>query len=43
VFVVSGQYYEPVGIGKRTSKSKDEKLREELWDWTVLQLKDYTI
>jgi len=43
VFVVSGQYYEPVGIGKRTPKSKDEKLREELWDWTVLQLKDYTI
>jgi hypothetical protein len=42
--VVSGQYYEPVGIlGKRTSKSKDEKLREELWNWTALQLKDYTI
>jgi retinol dehydrogenase 12 len=42
--VVSGQYYELVGIlGKRTSKSKDEELREELWGWTALQLKDYTI
>jgi retinol dehydrogenase-12 len=41
---VSGQYYEPVGIlEKRTSKSKDEELREELWGWTALQLKDYTI
>lgn len=42
--VESGQYYEPVGIvGKRTKKSKDEKLAKELWDWTQEQLETCNI
>jgi hypothetical protein len=42
--VVSGLCYELVGIvRKRTLKSKDEKLREGLWEWTAVQLQDYTV
>ncbi|KUJ12026.1 dehydrogenase with different specificitie [Mollisia scopiformis] len=42
--VSSAQYYEPVGIvGKRTKKSKDPKLAQELWDWTETQLKEWSI
>ncbi|KAL2073155.1 hypothetical protein VTL71DRAFT_10479 [Oculimacula yallundae] len=41
--VVNGQYYEPVGIvGYRTSKSKDDRLREELWEWTETQMKTWS-
>lgn len=42
--VVSGEYYEPVGVlGTRTKKSKDQELRKELWDWTEEQLQSWTI
>ncbi|KAF8862372.1 short-chain dehydrogenase/reductase [Acephala macrosclerotiorum] len=42
--VLSGGYYEPVGlVGKRTKKSKDQKLQEELWEWTDAQLKEWNI
>jgi retinol dehydrogenase 12 len=42
--VVSGEYYEPVGIlGTRTKKSKDQELRNELWEWTKEQLKSWTV
>jgi retinol dehydrogenase-12 len=40
----SGEYYEPVGIvGKRTKKSKDQKLQKELWDWTDRELEEWTL
>lgn len=40
---LSGEYYEPVGVvGKRTEKSKDLKLREELWEWTEKELEKWT-
>lgn len=39
--VVSGQYYEPVGISGRASKlSEDTELCRKLWDWTEAELKD---
>lgn len=38
---LSGEYYEPIGlVGKRTKKSKDQKLQEALWEWTDTQLKE---
>lgn len=40
--VTSGEYYEPVGtVGFRTPKSQDKDLREELWEWTDIQLKKW--
>lgn len=40
--VVSGTYYAPVGVMGRDSKmSKDEKLMEELWEWTEAQLEKF--
>ena len=42
--VVSGEYYVPIGVmGKRTEKSKDAELGNELWEWTEEQLKNWTI
>jgi retinol dehydrogenase-12 len=42
--VVSGEYYEPIGIlGTRTKKSKDQELRNKLWEWTEEQLKSWNI
>jgi retinol dehydrogenase-12 len=42
--VVSGEYYEPVGkLGTRTKRSKDENLRNELWEWTEEQLSSWTV
>jgi retinol dehydrogenase-12 len=42
--VVSGEYYEPVGVpGTRTKKSKDVELGNELWEWTKEQLKAWTV
>lgn len=42
--VISGEYYEPVGIlGTRTKKSKDPELRNELWEWTEEQLKIWAV
>lgn len=39
---VNGMYYEPVAVtGKDSKLSKDEKLMEELWDWTEEQLEKY--
>lgn len=38
--VVSGTYYEPVGVpGKESKLAKDEKLRRRLQDWTNEELK----
>ncbi|KAK1149030.1 hypothetical protein N8T08_007707 [Aspergillus melleus] len=40
--VQSGEYYEPVGVGGRTSEDgKDRKLSQELWDWTESELNRY--
>ena len=37
--VVSGSYYEPVGVpGKESALAKDEGLSGKLWDWTEQQL-----
>lgn len=37
--VVSGEYFEPVGIsGKGSSLAKNAKLREMLWEWTEKEL-----
>lgn len=42
--VVSGTYYETVGVvGKKSKISSDEKLGEDLWDWTDTQLKQFTL
>ncbi|KAF1979988.1 NAD(P)-binding protein [Bimuria novae-zelandiae CBS 107.79] len=36
--VVSGKYYEPVGVpGKESALAKDESLSKKLWDWTEVQ------
>ncbi|KAG4429924.1 hypothetical protein IFR05_014585 [Cadophora sp. M221] len=41
--VTSGEYYEPVGIvGHRTPKSTDDKLRNELWEWTQMQMQTWS-
>jgi retinol dehydrogenase-12 len=38
--VESGKYYEPIGVAKAGSKwAQDEKLLEELWEWTERELK----
>lgn len=41
--VVSGGYYEPVGVaGKRsTSQANDKVLAGKLWEWTQKELKDW--
>lgn len=37
--VVSGSYYEPVGVGgKETSIAKDDNLADQLWNWTQDEL-----
>jgi retinol dehydrogenase 12 len=42
--VVSGEYYEPVGVfGTRTKKSKDEQQQKALWEWTEEQLKSWAV
>lgn len=42
-YVVSGGYYEPVGIvGHKTPKSRDDKLRNELWEWTEMQMQTWS-
>lgn len=41
--VVSGEYYEPVGVmGKASGCAKDDDLAKRLWDWTENELKAYT-
>ena len=38
--VVSGTYYEPVGVpGKESATAKDEALSKNLWEWTENELK----
>ncbi|KAI1387327.1 uncharacterized protein F4822DRAFT_279442 [Hypoxylon trugodes] len=38
--VISGKYYEPVGVpDKETSAAKDEELSRKLWDWTEAELR----
>lgn len=40
--LVNGAFYEPVGVpGRHDSKSKDEKLAAELWEWTSKELEPY--
>ena len=41
--LVNGEYYEPFGkIGKRTTTAaRDERLAEQLWDWTEKELEAY--
>ena len=40
--VVSGAYYEPIGVtGKLDKESKSHKLAEELWEWTQKELEAY--
>ncbi|KAL3487256.1 short-chain dehydrogenase/reductase [Aspergillus germanicus] len=42
--VVSGEYYEPVGVGgTATELGKDEELAEGLWGWTEEALTGYTV
>jgi hypothetical protein len=37
--VVSGGYYEPVGVkGELTKPAADDKLAGELWEWTQKEL-----
>lgn len=38
--VVSGTYYEPVGVpGKESAVAKDKDLSRKLWEWTEDELK----
>jgi retinol dehydrogenase-12 len=38
--VVSGTYYEPVGVpGKESALAKDRQLSRKLWEWTENELK----
>lgn len=40
--VVSGEYYEPVGVtGTHDKESKNQELAEELWEWTQKELEAY--
>lgn len=37
--LINGSYYEPVGINKEKSKNlSDQKLAQELWEWTTKEL-----
>lgn len=41
--IVSGTYYEPVGVpGKESAIAKDDALSKRLWEWTERQFKDVT-
>lgn len=38
--VVSGTYYEPVGVpGKESAMARDEALAKRLWEWTENEVK----
>lgn len=38
--VVSGMYYEPVGVpGKESAVARDKGLSKRLWEWTENELK----
>lgn len=40
--VVSGTYYEPVGVpGKESALAKDKELSKKLWDWTEKELEGF--
>ncbi|KAI6779228.1 uncharacterized protein J7T54_007755 [Emericellopsis cladophorae] len=40
--VVSGEYYEPVGVaGKASEDGRDDSLAEKLWNWTEEELKAF--
>lgn len=42
--VVSGKYYEPVGVPNKESKvAKDEDLSRRIWEWTENELKLVTL
>jgi retinol dehydrogenase-12 len=39
---VSGEYYEPVGVGGKVSADgKDDELAKKLWEWTESELEGY--
>ncbi|RAL65533.1 hypothetical protein DID88_001098 [Monilinia fructigena] len=43
-FTMKGEYYIPVGIpGNGNSYTVDEKLADELWEWTEKELKGYNV
>ena len=40
----NGAYYDPVGVkGTRSKASRDDKLGEELWEWTEKELASYNL
>lgn len=40
--VVSGEYYEPVGVGgKESADGKDDELAKSLWDWMESEIERY--
>ncbi|KAF5259326.1 hypothetical protein FOXYS1_10059 [Fusarium oxysporum] len=40
--VISGEYYEPVGVaGKGSKYTHNSQLAQELWDWTEKELQEY--
>jgi NAD(P)-dependent dehydrogenase (short-subunit alcohol dehydrogenase family) len=42
--VVSGEYYEPVGVGGGVSAlGKDDELADTLWEWTETELGSYSV
>jgi len=42
--VVSGKYYEPIGIaGKEGAVAKDNQLAKKLWDWTERELEGQSV
>ena len=42
--VVSGEYYEPVGVmGKGNKRTHDVALAKKLWDWTEEELQGYIV
>jgi NAD(P)-dependent dehydrogenase (short-subunit alcohol dehydrogenase family) len=42
--IVNGEFYEPVGVrGRHDKTSKNEKLAEELWEWTEKELELYKL
>jgi NAD(P)-dependent dehydrogenase (short-subunit alcohol dehydrogenase family) len=41
--VVSGEYYEPIGVaGGVSERGKDDELAERLWEWTEEELSSYS-
>lgn len=42
--VVSGEYYEPVGVGRLASADgRDDELAKKVWDWTERELEAHSV